>query len=125
MQKRNGFSLIELLIVIVIVGILASIALPSYRQYIIRSKRRAAQTALVDIANREQQYFIANRAYADDGDLGYVLPDDVGENYTFDITLDAGPPPTFTITFTPTGDQAVDGDLSLTSEGVKDPPEKW
>jgi len=125
MRKQNGFSLIELLIVIVIVGILAGIALPSYRQYVIRSNRRAAQTSMVDILSREQQYFAANRAFADDGDLGYVLPDDVSENYTFDIDLDAGPPPTFTITFTPIGGQAGDGDLTLNAEGEKTPPEKW
>jgi type IV pilus assembly protein PilE len=125
MRKSSGFTLIELMIALVIVAILAAIAIPSYRQYVIRSNRRAAQASMVDIANREQQYFAANRAYADDAALGYVLPTDVSENYTFDIALDAGPPPTFTITFTPQGGQAGDGDLTLNSEGVKGPADKW
>lgn len=126
MRKRNGFSLIELMIALAIIAILAAIAIPSYRQYVLRSNRRAAQTSIVDIANREQQYFAANRAYADKATLGYVLPTEVSDNYTWDVTPGAGPPPTFTITFTATGGQASDGNLTLTAEGVKGvDPNKW
>ena len=106
MHKRSGFSLIELMIALAIIAILAAIAIPSYRQYVIRGHRRAAQTSMVDIANREQQYFAANRAYASKADLGYVEPTEVSDNYTWDVELDdAGPPPTLTITFTATGGQ--------------------
>jgi len=126
MRKRSGFSLIELMIALAIIAILAAIALPSYREYVLRSNRRAAQTSMVDIANREQQYFAANRAYANKATLGYVLPPDISANYTWDVTPDnAASPPNFTINFTATGGQVSDGNLALTSAGVKTPAAKW
>ena len=125
MKRQKGFTLIELLVVVAIVAIIATIALPSYRESIRKSNRRAAQSVMMDIANREQQYFVANRAFADEATLAYALPPEVTDNYTYAITPVAGTPPTFTITFTPTGAQAVDGVLTLTSAGVKGPAAKW
>lgn len=127
-RAPRGFTLIEVMITVAIVAILASIALPSYRQYIVRSKRSAAQAQMMDIANRQQQFLIANRNYADKTALttsGYSLPAEVSSNYSYDVTLQDSGPPTFTITFTAIGSQVGDGNLGLTSEGVKTPPEKW
>ena len=128
MKKRNGFTLIEMLITVAMVAILSAIALPIYTQFIIRSKRSAAEAQMMDIATRQQQFLIANRNYADKAALvasGYVLPPEVGTNYSFDITLSTTGVPGFTLTFKPTGNQAGDGDLSITSEGVKSPANKW
>ncbi|MDB5762382.1 MAG: prepilin-type cleavage/methylation protein [Herminiimonas sp.] len=128
-HKPQGFTLIELMIVVVIIGVLAAVAIPSYSKYVVRSKRAAAQTEMMDIANREQQFLLANRSYADLATLqtnGYSLPSSVSAKYTPTISTTTAPP-SFTITFTPItgGSQAGDGTLTLTSEGVKSPANKW
>ncbi|MNZ23681.1 Fimbrial protein precursor [compost metagenome] len=129
MAKRcRGFTLIELMIAVAIVAILAMVAYPSYQQYVIRGNRAAAQAEMMDIANRQQQYLLANRTYASKSELesgGYALSSEVSGNYGYDISLGSGSVPTFTITFTPTGSQASDGALTLDSQGVKAPAGKW
>lgn len=124
----NGFTLIELMITIAIIGILVAVALPSYTQYIIRGKRAAAQSQMLTVMNREQQYLLANRSYADKTTLeanGYVLASDVSAVYSYAIAVGTATVPSFTITFTPSGSQATDGNLTLDSEGVKLPSTKW
>lgn len=121
---QHGFTLIELMITVAIVGILAAVAYPSYTRYVIKAHRSAAQAQMLDIANRQQQFLLSNRAYATKAALtssGYVLPADVGARYGYDITVGTGTVPSFTITFAPVvgSAQASDGVLTLNSEGVK------
>ena len=131
--RQSGFTLIELMIVMAIVAILATIAMPAYQEYVKRGNRAAAQSEMMDIANREEQFLLANRNYADKATVvasGYSLPSDLGSKYTWDVVPAGGvdAPPTFTITFIPTGSQTSDGTLVLTSEGVKtraDDSAKW
>lgn len=128
--SQRGFTLVELLIVMAVVAILAAIAYPSYTEHIMRSHRRAAQSQMMDIANRQQQFLLANRMYATQVDLqasGYALPADVADRYTYSVAVAGGGAvaPTFTITFTPKGAQSGDGSLTLNNEGVKSPSNKW
>lgn len=128
--KNKGFTLIELMIVLLVVAVLASVAIPNYQQYVMRSNRAAAQAAMMDIANRQQQLLLANRSYAEETDpawinTGYALPSELGDKYAYTITVEPGTAPRFTIEFSPIGTQASDVVLSLNSEGEKSPADKW
>ncbi|HEY0684664.1 MAG TPA: type IV pilin protein [Steroidobacter sp.] len=128
-SSQQGFTLIELLITVAIVAIIAAVAVPSYRQHVIRANRAAAKEAMMDIANRQQQFLLANRSYADKDaleDAGYTLPEQVSRNYTWTMgPIDGVTRPSFEITFTPIGSQAVDEAITLDSQGNKAPAEKW
>lgn len=63
-QTQAGMTLVELMIVLVIIAILSVIAYPSYTQFVIKSKRSAAQAMLMQVADRQQQYFLDNKQYA-------------------------------------------------------------
>jgi type IV pilus assembly protein PilE len=127
---QGGFTLIELMITVAIVALLAAIVYPSYKAHIVKSNRRAAQAQMLDIANREQQFLLANRAYAAKAALetsGYSLPTTLTSKYSYDVTVGASTVPAFTVTFSPItpGTQADDGVLTFNSEGVKAPADKW
>jgi type IV pilus assembly protein PilE len=127
-SRTGGFTLMELMVTLTIVAVLSAIAWPSYLQYVKRGRRSSAKATMMDIANREQQYLLANRTYADTGTLqssGYSVSSDVSPYYTWAVNLGAGPTPTFTITFTPIGAQASDGSLTLDQAGNRTPLAKW
>jgi type IV pilus assembly protein PilE len=63
MNSTRGFSLIELMIVVVIMGILMAISIPMYRDYVLRSHRTDAHSALLDIASRQERFIAQNNEY--------------------------------------------------------------
>ena len=71
-QSQRGVTLLELMVVVVIVGILASVAYPSYQSFTLRARRADAQQTLMDIAARQERFFGDNRNYATTfAQLGY------------------------------------------------------
>lgn len=130
LRAQGGVTLIELMAVIVIVAILVAVALPAYQSQVLRGHRTAAKMEMLDIANRQQQFLLSNRAYVSKADLvasGYSLPVDVAARYSWDIVVNNTGVPTFTVRFTPQGAQVKDGTVALTlnSEGVRAPSDKW
>ncbi len=131
LQKARGFTLIELMVVIVIVGILTSVAYPSYLQYVVRAKRSAVQQFMLDIANRQEQFILDARTYTTaittTPGLNMSITPEVTGLYTVSVALVAGPAPGYTITAAPVagGSQAGDGTLALDNLGVKSPTAKW
>ncbi len=124
--RRVGFTLIEVMIVVAVIGLLSVIAYPSYTQYVIRANRSAAQQFMLSIASRQEQYVLDNRAYASTiAALGLTAPAETTTRYTFSVALVAGPPPGYTITATSIGPQVSDGNLTLDNLGTKTPADKW
>ena len=120
-RRARGFSLIELMTVLVIIGVLAAIAYPAYQDYVRRANRSAAQSFMMTIAARQEQYLLTNRSYAaTTAALNLTAPTETNGRYTFAINLPT--PTSYTITATVTGNQAVVnkfGNLTLGSDGVK------
>ena len=137
-SASRGFTLIEVMIVVVIVAILASIAYPSYRNQVIKGNRAAAQGYMLTLSSREEQMMLDRRQYvaaANNAAIAAVsgLPSvsmEVSKYYGLKIESPnpATPAlPSYIITATPIAGsmQAVDGNLTLDSTGVKTPATKW
>ena len=126
--KRSGFSLVELMVALTIIGILQAVAVPNYQQYVVKANRRAAQQYMLTIANKEAQYLLDNRSYTSTigaGGLGLTDPPETSGKYIFALSGVTTSPLSYTITATASGGQVSDGNLALGSTGAKTPSNKW
>ena len=89
-HKMRGITLIELMIVVVIIGLMAVIAYPNYREFVARAKRNEAKAALLQIATNQERFYLQNNTYTCDmtrlgfsAAAGFVTE---SRTYTVDVT---------------------------------------
>lgn len=121
---NKGFSLIELVVAIAIVGIIAAIAIPSYQGSMRKAIRSDAKAALMDVAARQERFFTENNSYTVTlSNLGYTGSNSP-EGY-YSLTAVAGPTGSITTSFTASASLIASGNDSscslfrLSSNGAK------
>lgn len=126
--RNKGFTLIELMIVVVIMGILIAVAYPNYSSYISKTRRADAQGALVNFANAMERHFTSSNTYggaADEGaDTGApaIFPTQApvdGNAKYYNLTIVSANTTSFVLRATPIGTQVGDGYLEITSTGLR------
>ena len=125
----GGVTLLELMIVVMVIGVLGMIAIPSYRQYMMRTHRTEAKSALLRVQTNQERFYLANRRYGNVAELqgANLLANPArSERGTYDITIPAWDANGFTATATPrpgnNPDQTADAactSFSITAQGVR------
>lgn len=125
-KRESGFTLIELMIVVTIIGLLSMVAYPSYQDYVRRAERTAAMGFVAEMAQRQEIVFNNQRTYANSlSNLGMAMPTRLATNYnTPNISVvdpSAGTLGSYAITLTPltTGIMKNDGALIFRSSGER------
>ena len=118
--SNKGFTLIEVMIVVAIIGILAAIAYPSYDEYVKRGNRTEGQAFLSDVAARQERYFSQNNAYitkaADIAKLGLSNANSPTGKYTVGLAGGGGG---YTLTASNQFNDAKCATLTLNAQGVR------
>jgi len=133
--RQTGVTLIELMVVVAIVAAIFAFAFPSYDRYIVRAKRAVGQNVLMQVADRQQQFFMDNKRFAADltnlgfGANPFIVDDDgagtvAGDaDAVYSVALSNVTATTWTATATPVGAQlsrdTFCGNLTINQAGAK------
>lgn len=96
MKHMRGITLMELMIVVVIVGILAAVAYPNYREFAARAKRTEAKALLLEIANNQERFYLNANTYGTLGQLNYPADPMVTDSGSYSVTVTANDASNFT-----------------------------
>ena len=118
MRTSPGFTLIEVMIVVAIIGIIAAIALPSYREHVLRGNRAEGQALLTTAAARQERYRAQNNVYAKSVTELYGRAKE-SETGKYNLTV-AGNGSDYTLTAAPTFSDADCGNFTLDDKGDRD-----
>ena len=133
LKQSSGFTLVELIVVVAIVAILAAVVVPSYSQHVLKTKRQSAKSTLLQVVNKQEQFFLNNKQYATtltglgysdeyyiDGDGSAVAA--TSDDRTYQITLANATSAAFEVKATPVLNQVKDtdcGTLTAASDGSR------
>ena len=101
MQLRKhlrGITLLELMIVVVIIGIMAAVAYPNYKDFVDRAKRNEAKAILLEIAQNQERFYLQNNTYGVLTDLGYTADTITTDSGAYSVTVNAADATNFTAT---------------------------
>lgn len=119
MKVNPGFTLIELMVVVAIIGILASLAYPSYMDSVRKSNRADAKATMLQVAGQEERYYTENNVYGSMIAIGYAAESTPSPSGRHNITLvTANAASTYIISATPVSIDTTCGVLTLTNTGV-------
>ena len=126
-SKNSGFTLIEVMIVVAIIGIIAAIGYPSYQEHVRKTKRADAQSALMELAQFMERYYTANGRYLTSANAAPTLPfteapkDGASKSYNLAFAASSPTANSYTLQATPKNSMAGDkcGTLTLTNTGAK------